>query len=298
MKQPLVGICVAMTLTITAPVHADAGDEAQTLFDEAKTLILQGHWGEACPKLARSNQLDPRATTLFRLAECYENIGRRASAWNAYLGSAAAASAAGETKRAEFAKERAKKIESTVPYLIITVNQRPLSVQRDGEVVDEARWGTKIAVDPGEHLVVAEAPGKQRFTASVVIVDAATTVVAIPALLDTVTTPTAHATTGPDRAVAPVRPPDAHATNNNSGLRRWSIILSGTGLAALGAGAALSFTAPSNPDGCRGACAVGTGLMIGGALVTATGIAFFLASFGDGGTTPHVSKARPFELSF
>src|SRR5260370_33657889 len=103
----------------TAPHAEDEGSRAnaQMLFDEAKTLIFQGNWVDACPKLAKSNELEPRSTTLFRLGECYEHTGRRLSAVNAYAGAAAGATAAGETKRAEFARERAAKLEASLPRI-------------------------------------------------------------------------------------------------------------------------------------------------------------------------------------
>ena len=176
-------------------------------------------------------------------------------------------------------------------------------VFKDGERVDEARWGAKVAVDPGEHTFVAEAPGKQRYTSKVLIVDAATTVVAIPALLDApaeaprnpnteATAPSAGTRTESASRVTP------HPTgNDNASLRRWSVILAGVGFASVGTGLALNLTTPDSPDGCTGACAAGTGLMIGGALFTAAGIAFFLASFGQPSSRV-ANTVRPFALEF
>src|SRR5262249_2265450 len=67
---------------------------AQTLFDQAKQLMADGKYRDACPKLEESQRLDPGPGTLFQLASCYEKIDRTATAWAAFLEVAAAAKAA------------------------------------------------------------------------------------------------------------------------------------------------------------------------------------------------------------
>lgn len=278
-----------------ADEQAEAGDaQAQALFDEAKQLIMQGKWAEACPKLARSNQLEARATTRFRLAECYEHTGKTATAWSAYLIAASDATAAGETKRAEYARERAKKLEPALPALILSVAQRPVTVYRDGERIEESRWGTKMPVDPGEHLITAQAPGREGFSSTIYVLEATTTVVTIPALPATPVPVSA-----PDPVPAHVNPATTETLPppaDHRALRRWGVILTGVGLASVGTGATLALTS-SSTDNCSGTCAAGTGFLLTGAVIAATGLAFFLASLGDG-AGGRVSEARKLELRF
>jgi hypothetical protein len=204
-------------------------------------------------------------------------------------------------KRAGFARERAKRVEPSVSYLIIHVNQRPAVVYQDGQLVHDSRWGTKVPIDPGNHVVIAEAPGKQRFTAAAFVVEAATTIVTIPPLLD-VSTPapkaSAEETSARESARGARRAAEASRVQSDPSLRRWAFVVSGTGAAALAGGLVLSLTAPDSPDGCRDACAVGTGLLIGGALVAVTGIALVLASLGDDPGRSRVSTLRPLSFSF
>jgi hypothetical protein len=58
-----------------------------------------------------------------------------------------------------------------------------LTITLDGIVLSRARWSSPVAVDPGAHVMVATAPGRERFEVGVNAPDADTTqVVRIPAL--------------------------------------------------------------------------------------------------------------------
>src|SRR5687768_12013927 len=57
---------------------------AEVAFDEAIALSEAGKYEEACSKFEESDRLDHAMNTLFNLADCYEKIGRIASAWEAF----------------------------------------------------------------------------------------------------------------------------------------------------------------------------------------------------------------------
>src|SRR6516164_3682204 len=82
------GVLLA-ALTVPAVAHAQASPQdqavAQSLYDEAKTLMNAKNFVQACPKLEESQRLDPSPATEFHLADCYEQVGRTASAWAAFL---------------------------------------------------------------------------------------------------------------------------------------------------------------------------------------------------------------------
>lgn len=50
----------------------------------ARGLVQKGDWAAACPKFEESERLDPGIGTLYHLADCYEHVGRLATAWGLF----------------------------------------------------------------------------------------------------------------------------------------------------------------------------------------------------------------------
>ena len=80
----LVAIAFASGATAAEPTQADKV-AARALFDEGRNLSAAGKYNEACVKLEESQRLDPGTGTMFNLADCYEHVGRTATAWSLYL---------------------------------------------------------------------------------------------------------------------------------------------------------------------------------------------------------------------
>ncbi len=168
-------LIVAALASVTVPRLAFAGDAAaaaEVLFGEGKRLAQEGNFAAACPKLEESQKLDPGMGTLYRLADCYEHVGRTASAWAAFVEVASSAKAAGQQARADDAKKRADALAPTLAKLVIRVADPDLAglvVKRGDVVVGKAQWSTPIPVDPGEIAIEASAPGRKtwRGTANV-----------------------------------------------------------------------------------------------------------------------------------
>jgi hypothetical protein len=161
-------LAVALSLGAAArPAQAQSASEkaAQKAFDDGLKLLDQNKPAEACPKLEESQRLDPAMGTQFRLAECWEKLGRTASAWTLFRQVVSEAQAAGRDDRATVSSARAAALEPRLTRLSIVVAPSArvpgLTVRRDGTTVEEALWGQGIPVDPGEHLISASAPGKK-----------------------------------------------------------------------------------------------------------------------------------------
>jgi tetratricopeptide (TPR) repeat protein len=134
---------------------------AQVLFDEGVALMNKGQFAQACPKLAESQRLEPAVGTQFNLADCYEQIGRLASAWTHFIEVEQATQSLGQTARAQAARRR---VDALVPRLaklrIEVADPLPgLVITRNGSEVGSAQWGTAVPLDRGEYEVLAKAPG-------------------------------------------------------------------------------------------------------------------------------------------
>ena len=165
LSQGVFGSGVALAQSSSSSVAA------QALFDDAKRLVQQGDAASACPKFEESERLEPGIGTKLNLADCYERIGRTASAWVLYLEVEDDTKHNGQTERKKLAHERAAALLPKLSHLTIDVppaNRLPgLTVTRDGMVVGSPQWGLAVPVDPGAHVVVANAEGKRAFQATV-----------------------------------------------------------------------------------------------------------------------------------
>ncbi|WP_437720681.1 hypothetical protein [Sorangium sp. So ce861] len=230
---------------------------AVALFDEGRALMAAGKHAEACPKFAESHQIDPGIGTLFNLSDCYERIGRIATAWIGFRDVAAAALSAGQTERERVARGRAAALEPRLSRLQIVVPKEAaisgLSLTRDGVAVGRALWGTAVPLDPGEHRVAAVAPGHTPWETKIAIDKPGVVSVTVPALERAPEPePAARSSAAPGAAVAPppARPPADSPPPPQGGSLRKPIGMVGVGLGVvgLGVGTALGFVAKSTFD--------------------------------------------------
>jgi hypothetical protein len=170
---------------VALPAQADNKATAEALFSEGRTLATAGNCAEAIPKFQASQRLDPGVGTLLNLAECYEKVGRTASAWAEYREVISLARQAGSKDREELATQKSKALEPKLSRLAIKVagDAAGVTVTRDGEAVQAAELGVAIPVDPGKHVIEASAPGKKTHSVTVEIgAEADSQVVEIPEL--------------------------------------------------------------------------------------------------------------------
>ncbi|WP_437275118.1 hypothetical protein WME90_28140 [Sorangium sp. So ce375] len=261
--------CIALAITVQAapsaaqrsPPAAPAGAqasphvaEAQALFDEARALMKNGKYADACPMLKKSHELDPGMATQYRLAECYESIGLTGSAWSLFLEVAESARAAGRSDREARAKERAEALKPKVPMLILTVpaeiaNLGGLRVERDGADVDPGTWNVPAAIDPGEHTIRVTAPGKKAWERTAQVLAGATLEVRVPLLKNDAGVAPAAAAPAPMPVPAP-----APAGPGMSGFHIGAIAAGSVGLVGIGLGAGFGFKTLSQWDDALSHC--------------------------------------------
>ena len=241
MRRPIFAtLALAGALSWTPAAHAADDAVAQQLFYDAKKLIAEGKWSAACPKLEESLRLSQTAGTKFNLGDCYEHVGKTASAWAQFLSAATQTKMAGQKDREKAARDRAAALEPKLSRLAIVVpaESRPagLEVKRDGELVGQAQWGEAVPVDPGEHNVIANAPGKRPWRAKVEVTGAGNSAkITVPDLDDAAPPAAAAPAEAPAQPTAP--PPDRGAQKGGAGSNAtlgW--VLVGVGGAAIAGG--------------------------------------------------------------
>jgi len=233
---------------------------AEALFSEGRSLAAKGRYAEACPKFEASQQLDPGLGTLLNLADCYEKLGKTASAWAEYRDAIPLARAAGSKSRLDLATSRAAALESRLSKLTIRVSSAAsavpgLEIRRDGAVVLQAELDSALPLDPGAHTLEASAPGKQPWSTTVQIAaDTPSVVVEVPALTEAAaakTTAAVATTKSPAPKPEPEPPPTEHA---GSSQRTAAIVVGAIGVAGLGVGTAFGILAKNKWSDAKAQC--------------------------------------------
>jgi hypothetical protein len=303
---------VIMLGALPASAQPKPPAHAAELFRKGLDDMMAGRFDTGCPALGESYRLDPRAGTLFTLAECENKAGHVASAasrYQEYLHLFATLAPDQQEKqrgRELISAQQAAALAPRIPKLTLVLppDAPPGTVvKRDGIVVEPGALGTATPLDPGEHVISAEAPGKPPYETRFQITPAEQKRVVVelgpPA-----------ATTGP---AAP--PPPAEPPSDGSALRTAGLVVGGVGLAAVVAGAITGGLAVSQngkaKDNCSGTVCNQDGLdainrtrplgnastalfVVGGAGLAAGVLMFVLAPSAE--TEANTVAARRFDL--
>jgi hypothetical protein len=157
---------------------------ARALFDEGRRLMAAGDYQSACAKFEESQRLRAGIGTRFNLAECYEKLGKTASAWSLYLAVAAETRAQNQLEREQLAREAAARLEPRLSRLTIVVAEAGagLVLRLNGTELGAASFGVATPMDPGRYEVEARAPGREPWQGEVDVPDAGDTTLEVPAL--------------------------------------------------------------------------------------------------------------------
>jgi hypothetical protein len=242
-SKTLAAAAIILVVATNAAAQSDAA-MAETLFKEGKELMSKGDYVNGCPKLAESNRLDPGTGTLTALALCHEGQGKTATAWAEFIEVQSAAQQAQRADRVELAQQHIAQLEPLLPHLTIRVDAKvaQLRVLRDDVAVGNAAWSSAIAVDPGEHVVRAEAPGYKPFVARVTLAARDGKTVVVDSLERAEKTPSI----GPVVTPAEVR--------DGKGQRIAGLVVGALGLATLGVGTYFGVQAMSEASTANSRC--------------------------------------------
>jgi hypothetical protein len=255
-----------------------------------------GHYPEACGKFESASRLYEGSGLLLNLGDCYEHVGRTASAWTEFGAAVTAAERAGRSDDVAEAQRRQTALEPKLSRLVIRVTgeARGMVVRRDGSELARGVWGEAVPVDPGEHIVTAEAAGRSGWTGKATVTQPGSTVIVeVPVLA-----PAPRASPEPPSAAtgsvvrsgseSPLPGPRQYWT----GRRIASASLAGVGVLGVGVGGILGLVAKLNDNSAEveatnrhadssSAARLGdlaTAVVCAGAAVTAAGIVLWLTA--------------------
>jgi hypothetical protein len=153
------------------PSDAAAGTP-KTAIDIALEDQKARNFARACIALKKAYREDPRPSTLFFLAQCYDQWGQVATAAVLYDDYEAAfdklpeAEQRAEGDREEIASKRRTELDKRIPKVIVRVPADAPSATRvlrrasEGSPPVPVALGIPLPIDPGEHVLITEIPGR------------------------------------------------------------------------------------------------------------------------------------------
>ena len=156
---------------------------AESLFRQGFAERERGDWPAACAKFQKANELDPTVSTECKIAECREHEGKLATAWYDYQTARKMNHDAQQSERRRAALEKyisdaLKALEPRVPQLHIKITPSSDKLQefrllRDGQLISNSVIGEYLPVDPGRHVIAAQALGYSESRVDVFIAEGA-----------------------------------------------------------------------------------------------------------------------------
>ena len=264
-------------LVLGRALLAPAAYAARQLFMDARKLIADGKYAEACPKLEESLRLEVGVGTQFNLADCWEHIGKTASARALFLGAAASAKAAGQADREQVLRDRAAALEPRLLRLVIEVSSTDpkLTVKRNDLPLEADVLGKAQPVDAGTYKISARAPGKKTWEKTIEIGGSTPlTTVEVPALEDA--EPTKPAAKPAAVAAKPEKEPEtehksaepkrdapvSQTSDRGPSTDMRVIALAGVGVAGIGFGAVMGIKCMGTNGDAKDVCPSGKGCSV------------------------------------
>ena len=262
-----------LSLLICSNASAEQAEPtARELFKQARELVSEGKFAEACPYFEQSLSLELGLGTKFNLADCWEHIGRTASAREMFLQVAREADDLDQANRSQMASERAKALLPRLSRLQIRHESRDAQVRisRNDIPIERNDWTKPSAIDPGHYEVRLTLNGNEVWTTEVDVPAKATTVLvtvphreqepaATPVTAVTVT-PVSQELASIERkkppSSAPKRQPEPNVENKSSA---WPAALFVTGVAGVGVGTLFALFYKSKNDQASAICPLNVG---------------------------------------
>ena len=237
---------LALVLAAGRPAMAQGKEQAAALFQEGREAAKRGDYTTACAKMEESYRLEPGHGTLINLADCQEHLNHLATAAQRFQ--EAADKLDPNDDRLVAVKQRIAALAPRVPKLIVELSTNaPVStrVTRDGILIATASLKKALPLDPGPHVIVASADGREDR----------------PYRIDAGEGRTEHVVVEPGPPASPdTAPGTAGASGGRAPLRIAGFVVGGVGLAFLGAALGTGLALPGKQSTVDQHCGAAAGL--------------------------------------
>jgi hypothetical protein len=232
-------VVVASSSPAAAQVNSDAAAEAA--FQEGRELMAAGSFAAAAEKFAASDRAAPSVGARINLGNCYKSLGKTASAWTSYKAAVNLARKNDDHRRAQAATRLAAELEPKLVHVIVSGaagSRAPgIEVVIAGTAVPAALWGQRFPIDPGDHRVVASAPERQSWEATVRADTPGEVITLEVPALEPASGPATEAASSDVKKPLPARTgADPGTTGAGDGRRLLAMGIGGTGVVAVGVG--------------------------------------------------------------
>ena len=298
---------VAFAVLLAAPAWAQP--TAVDLAADAKAHYDRGEWQDALRLFEEAERIAHSPVLVLYTARCLRNLDRLIRAQELFMQVASEALPGDAPKPFQRAVSEAKDdlaaLNGRIPRLVIDRSGAPSdwAVSIDGAPTTE----TRVAVDPGKHVVLAVSGGQERFRKEVSVTEGASVTVKVM--------PSASAPPSPALPGLPTPSPDPDQAADPDGFPvAPGIILTSVGAVAVGVGVALRVVALNKVSDIKERCVGGsclredeaeldsavtfqntsTGLFIAGGVLAAAGVVLLVVSLTDeaDATSLHVGPSR------
>lgn len=154
----------AIVLCVGGVAIADKESKARAdkLFEDGRKYLAAKEYALACTAFEQSHAADPAIGTQLNIALCYEDWGKVASAYRAYV-EAERLAREKKDKRAAGARKKVDELAEKSPKLVfdLPANADPSTVLLfDDKQLDLAKLADDLLVDPGTHTLEIRVPDR------------------------------------------------------------------------------------------------------------------------------------------
>ena len=157
----LLAVLAGIGLCASAAADPASKERADKLFEDGRRYLGQREYALACTAFEQSQQADPAIGTQLNIALCYEQWGKTASAYRAYVEAERLARLKFDN-RATGARKKVDELAPKAPRLRFELPagaDASVVILFDGKELAIEKLGDELLVDPGAHELEARVPG-------------------------------------------------------------------------------------------------------------------------------------------